>query len=541
MNSKILNEILDDLHNQGRYQTILDSIEELPNDEWNYDVKIHLGRAYNNISEFEKAITILLTEVSKGKTDKYWNFVIGYAYFHKNDYETALKHFEKSFELGRVEVKDYIIRSKQAIKRKGGYKIKEIADKYKDFGFNISCISNKPNKYNKNARSYFKTPNHPWTIYFNSQQSVSNYNMFDWIDSVGVGTFTSWNKLVVIDIDGCNDINFLRKMLLALGLSEDYEWVVESGSKNGYHIYFYGNKINECSADNVVSTFPPRKEYEKYLYKIEFLWRTHVVLPPSVHSSGNRYKFVNENFPKNPPSNIDKSTISNFIKTFLDIKEIQVGDGYGEVFTSIKSKSEFIIDLETEDLTKHLLDDVYLIIDIETSGLPVKTTTGKKFPEIVQIAWLLTNKKGTILKKNSYIIDTPYITENNSSDIINIDFKTARKVKYPLRKSLKKLAEDLKMSDYVVAHNIEFDVEILGHYFVESYGVDPFNKKNKICTMKSSINFCAIPNNYGFKYPKLSELYFKLYGYQVKNSHNAEIDVLHTLKCFNKLRSIGII
>lgn len=537
----MLNEILEDFYSQGRHDIIVNSIEELPEAEWNYDVKIHLGRAYNNTSKFEKAINVLLSEKKKGQDDKYWNFVIGYAYFHKNDYKTALEYFEKSFELGRLDVKDYILRSKQGIKNKGGYKIKAIADKYKDFGFNISCIGKKPNEYNKNARSYFKTPNHPWTMYFNSQQRISNYNMLDWNDSVGVGTFTSWNKLVVIDIDGCNDINFLKKILTELGLPENYEWVVESGSKNGYHIFYYGDKNNECGNDHVVSTYPPRKEYEKYLYKMEFLWRTHVVLPPSVHSSGNKYKFVNQTFPKNSPTSIDKSTISKFIKTFLDVKEVEVGDGYGEVFTLIKSNSEFVTDLETKDLTQHLLDDVYLIIDIETSGLTEMTTKGKKIPEIVQIAWLLINKKGTILKKHSYIIDTPYIVENNFSDIINIDFKVARKVKFSLRKTLKILAEDLKMSDYVVAHNIEFDIEILGHYFVETYGANPFNKKNKICTMKSTVDFCKLPNNYGYKYPKLSELYFKLFQYEIKNSHNAEVDVLNTLKCFNKLKKIGII
>lgn len=59
--------------------------------------------------------------------------------------------------------------------------------------------------------------------------------------------------------------------------------------------------------------------------------------------------------------------------------------------------------------------------------------------------------------------------------------------------------------------------------------------------MKSSVEFCKIENSYGYKFPKLSELYFKLYNYNLNNSHNAEIDVLHTLKCFKKLKEICII
>lgn len=121
--------------------------------------------------------------------------------------------------------------------------------------------------------------------------------------------------------------------------------------------------------------------------------------------------------------------------------------------------------------------------------------------------------------------------EDNHSEYINIDFEIARKVKFPINHALKKFAEDIKTCDYIVAHNIEFHLEILEYYFTDFYGLNPFRNKNKICTMKSTINFCAISgNNYGYKYPKLSELYFKLYGYQIKSSHNAEVDVLQDRK-----------
>src|SRR5690606_30589017 len=128
----------------------------------------------------------------------------------------------------------------------------------------------------------------------------------------------------------------------------------------------------------------------------------------------------------------DTETIYNFIDTFLEFKEIKVGNGYGELMTLISSKSEFVNDFKEEDITKHLLDDVYLIIDIETSGLPQKTNSGTIYPEILQIAWVLSNKKGVVLKKNSFIIDTPYLINNNYSEFVNIDFETAKKVKFPI-------------------------------------------------------------------------------------------------------------
>lgn len=419
-------------------------------------------------------------------------------------------------------------------------KLKALAYKYKDFGFNISCITNKPNEYNANSRSFFKTPSHPWVKLFHSKQNSSEIENFDWNNAVGIGTFTNWNDLVLIDIDGCSEISFLKNILNELGLPEDYEWVVESGSKNGFHIYYSGIQIDECDEDDVVSTFPPKQEYEKYVDKIEFLWKTHTVLPPSVHGSGNKYTFLNENFPKNPPLEIDTDNIYKFIYKFLDFKEIRVGRGYGEVLNKISSTVEFVTEFEKEDITKHLLNEVYLIVDIETSGLPQKSNNGTIYPEIIQIAWVLTTKKGLLLKKNSFIIETPFFSTNNNSSIVNIDFDSAKKVMFPLQEVMKKFAEDLKICDYVVAHNIEFDLDILGYYFKKIYDINPLTKKEKICTMKSTVNFCKISNDYGYKYPKLSELYFKLYGYQIKNSHNAEVDVLHTLKCFKKLKSLGI-
>ena len=536
MDLKIIHEWAD----KGLHKEIISEVEKIPKDELSFDLNNQLARAYNNISEYDKAIKILLSQIYDGKGDAYWNYVIGYAFYHKNDKAQALRHFEKSFELGRNDTKYWLDRCNLELNGTDNCEILTIAEIYKDFGFNISCISKKTNEFNSNSRNFFKTPSHKWNHLFNREQKPSEFDNYDWANAVGIGTFTNWKNLVVLDIDGCSDISFIKKILNILGLPENYEWVIESGSKNGFHIYYRGHYIEECDDGDVVSTFPPKQEFEKYVDKIEFLWRTHSVLPPSVHGAGNKYSFVNVNFPKKKPVFIDDKIIYNFINTFLDFEEI-VGRGeYGGIIKTFSSKADFINEInENADLTKHFLDEVYLIIDIETSGLPVKLQSETKYPEIIQISWVLTNKKGVILKKHTFIIDTPFIRTNNNSEFLNIDFDVAKKVKFSLTHALKKLAEDIKICDYIVAHNIEFDIEILGHYFIKNYGLNPFSNKKMICTMKSTVNFCKIPNNYGYKYPKLSELYFKLFGYQVKNSHNAEVDVLHTLKCFKKLKTLG--
>lgn len=419
--------------------------------------------------------------------------------------------------------------------------LKKIAFQYNDFGLNVCCITNKINEYNKFTRNFFKTPNHLWNDLSSRQQDFFEIDNLDWGDAVGVGTVTKWNNLVVIDIDGCHDKNILLKILQKLGLPLDYEWVVESGSKNGFHIYIYGNKISECSDDHVVSTFPPKNKFEKYFDKIEFLWETHCVLPPSVHGSGNRYAFLNTNFPINKPKRIGNDVIYEFIEEFLEYDEIVHGISYGSFSHKIVSNEEFISEIEKNDITKYLLDDIYCIVDIETSGFPKKNNDKIIYPEILQIAWILTNNKGVLIKKNSYIVKTDFYRNNYNENVLNIDFKVADLVGYPIDEIIKKFVEDLKISDFVVGHNIEFDIDILANYFMTHYGINPFKQKRIICTMKSTVDFCKIENSYGYKFPKLSELYNKLFDYEISNSHNAEVDILHTLKCFKKLKKIGLI
>ena len=68
-----------------------------------------------------------------------------------------------------------------------------------------------------------------------------------------------------------------------------------------------------------------------------------------------------------------------------------------------------------------------------------------------------------------------------------------------------------------------------------------FFNKSKLCTMKSSTGYCKIPGNYGYKWPKLSELHLKLFGEDFEEAHDASADINATEKCFWEMRKIGLI
>ena len=70
---------------------------------------------------------------------------------------------------------------------------------------------------------------------------------------------------------------------------------------------------------------------------------------------------------------------------------------------------------------------------------------------------------------------------------------------------------------------------------------DSLPAKVRICTMQSSTEFCAIPGPYGNKWPKLTELYAKLFKTGFEGEHNAAADVEATIKCFWELKRLGVI
>lgn len=102
MNKELLTQ-LNQWYEGDEHQKIIDTITNLPSIEINYGLVGQLGRAYNNLGQYDKAIEILLTVAEKGNSDTLWNFRMGYAYYYKNEFEKALPFFEKGFEAGDID------------------------------------------------------------------------------------------------------------------------------------------------------------------------------------------------------------------------------------------------------------------------------------------------------------------------------------------------------------------------------------------------------------------------------------------------------
>jgi DNA polymerase III subunit epsilon len=193
---------------------------------------------------------------------------------------------------------------------------------------------------------------------------------------------------------------------------------------------------------------------------------------------------------------------------------------------------------------------MYLFFDTETTGLPnnwnAPASDTRNWPGMVQLAFHIYKSNGIFVESQDYIIKPDnYIIPADVSRIHGITTERANREGHELSVVLSNFQILLAKTESLVAHNMDFDEKILGCEFYRVTGRDPLVTKPKFCTMKSPsvIEYCAIPPiRYGsYKWPKLSELHFKLFGTYFEEAHNANVDIKATARCFFELRRRHVI
>jgi len=198
-----------------------------------------------------------------------------------------------------------------------------------------------------------------------------------------------------------------------------------------------------------------------------------------------------------------------------------------------------------------------IIFDTETTGLPKKghkwRENWKDFPHIVQLSWKVLGSeyvKDYIIKPNGYEIP------ESASKVHGITTERALKEGVRIDGVMNEFLYDAYQADFLIGHNINFDTSIVKANYIRIISkfedrrkskimfdnmLETLDKDKRIDTMMKSIKFCNIPSNYGgLKWPRLEELYFKLFN-ETFNAHNSKDDVLATERCYLELQKRGII
>ena len=98
----------------------------------------------------------------------------------------------------------------------------------------------------------------------------------------------------------------------------------------------------------------------------------------------------------------------------------------------------------------------------------------------------------------------------------------------------------------LVGHNVDFDRNVIA---AEMYRLGyskatveiEFCATRHICLMTTTATYCRLPGRFGkAKYPTLAELHRKLFGENPAVCHNALEDVETSVRCFFRLRELGV-
>lgn len=211
----------------------------------------------------------------------------------------------------------------------------------------------------------------------------------------------------------------------------------------------------------------------------------------------------------------------------------------------------------------------FLVFDVETTRLLPRHGYGSPsppitdYPYITQLSYVIydMNQKKTIETFDSYVKlpDEINISEESIA-ITGITKEICQTKGKNLIDVLIQFYKAYKTCDVLIAHNFDFDEKVIlvemervRKHIIDTNvdGLGLFNKTTeelnnveRYCTMKKGTPLCNIlmdSNKPGGlprkKYPKLAELYVKLFDEPAPtNLHNSLVDVETTLRCYLKMR-----
>ena len=197
-----------------------------------------------------------------------------------------------------------------------------------------------------------------------------------------------------------------------------------------------------------------------------------------------------------------------------------------------------------------------LVFDTETTGLikGPRPRALEQYPHITQITAILYSvpEQKIVAVLNEFVaLPEGVHIDPYASQITGITDEICRERGRPIKDILQVLCELVLTCNVLVAHNYEFDSEVINaelhrcseripKYYVKMFQENylQHNRISPFCTMKNSVEFCNLKTAYGRqKYPKLIELYRALFGLSPISGqmHNSAVDTWVCLRCFLKL------
>jgi DNA polymerase III epsilon subunit-like protein len=188
---------------------------------------------------------------------------------------------------------------------------------------------------------------------------------------------------------------------------------------------------------------------------------------------------------------------------------------------------------------------MYLVIDVETSGLPKKPTHKHAFKDldayssarIVSIAWIVLDVHMRE-KCCEYVLVTPedeFVVPKESTAIHGITNEDASAYGITRNELWNRLGYVMKKYNCttLIAHNAHFDRNVILSELYRAKQKPLLNRfwsLDVFCTMNKARYIYRLT-----KSPKLSELYNQLFKRPMPEAHNALYDTMHCADCFKAM------
>lgn len=185
-----------------------------------------------------------------------------------------------------------------------------------------------------------------------------------------------------------------------------------------------------------------------------------------------------------------------------------------------------------------------MIIDTETTGLPnmlgfdsyYNPSLVEKYDSsrMIELGYVIYDNKQRLIKEYSSLVKPDRFTINNS-EIHGITQEDAERDGKSIINVLNDLSKDLTDVHLIVAHNVNFDINII---LSECYRSGHNNLVKKIKSINTYCTAKASRCIYG-KHLKLIDLYEKLHGKDINQEHRALSDAKYCSECYFSLNNLS--
>ena len=183
-----------------------------------------------------------------------------------------------------------------------------------------------------------------------------------------------------------------------------------------------------------------------------------------------------------------------------------------------------------------------MIFDCSGIGKPLNWnashTDALAWPRLLHLSWIILDKDLKPIDDQDYIV-TPegYTLTDEIEEHCRLTAADIEKRGKPLDTVLEAFDKSLKDAYYVLAHNLNFNENVLAAEYHRKGITHGLFRKLRFCIMQESTFFCKLPSKTGgYKWPTLSELHAIIFQKSFSPANNARADVIATARCFKALK-----